>query len=262
MKAELAERGHDVDMLLWDLAGEWYGVYANPEGTGYSTRLPDLISNGLDRKIGSRGRFVAFGTSEHFDLWQQGLTRWTHLLRKLGLADRVVLISPTWAPLPDDGVGLDSSELSQTDFRRLAARYARAASDSLPELRIIGRGGRSLPAMADQWRPLSATTAASSLLGIAAEIFDLVFDPTESFPLPRPSVSVLGLTAEISTRVSWGKSFALNISQGDRIVVKGKYQKEPVFSVAVPEPGKYRLRLFHRAGDHKAVVTTATEFAN
>ena len=98
---ELTAVQDTVDLLLWDLTDERLGVYALPDGS-YVTRSVEIVGTDLERTFQEHGRFIPFGTDEHLQLWTHAVTAWVALLQTLGLADRTLLLAPSWATRSSD----------------------------------------------------------------------------------------------------------------------------------------------------------------
>ncbi len=96
----------DVDLLLWDLADERFGVSEMSDGT-YLTTSPQLVRttvSGADLL-----RRVTFGSQEHLDLWRVAATRFGTVLETLGLKSRTFVLDLPWAPTDETGAGVELS---------------------------------------------------------------------------------------------------------------------------------------------------------
>ncbi|GAB3075651.1 DUF6270 domain-containing protein [Pedococcus soli] len=89
-----------VDVLLVDFIDERGGVIE--VGGGYVTKLTELWSSG-GAAATRGGRWIAFGTDQHFALWAPAVDAIVRRLDELGLLARTVVLRTPWAALLDDG---------------------------------------------------------------------------------------------------------------------------------------------------------------
>lgn len=232
----LERHADQTDLLLWDLWDERLGVW-DVAGT-YATRTAELVASGLDQVMSRRAPLVRFGSAQHVGLWRRALDRWVERLRRLDLLDRTVLVPPTHV------TSHWSQETDLTGFEHLAGRYLDVVRRSFPAARILGGATTGRPD--DLVRRLAD--------GLRA----LVLDPDQAFP-PSPVVTIDGgLHATVTTSATWAERFALYAVRDGQVVRRFGYQERPQFDVSLPEPGRYRFRVFHVAGETKAVLSSPT----
>lgn len=254
--AQLDKHASSTDMVLWDLTDERLGVY---EIDGhYVTRTVELISVGMDTELQREARHIAFGSDEHFDLWSRGLDRWRTALESVGLADRVVLLAPRWAEHFTDGAATPSSYgVSAPEHEVLADRYYSAAQTVMPHLRIVARGLETAAGQDHQWggAPFHFDDATSARM--AAEVVAVTHESANAFPPPFAVVQALGsCRVVIRSLRSWGEKIAVHTLDAHSTIERSPYTTATEIAVSVPRPGRYRFRVFHMSGDHRAGVTT------
>ncbi|MCC9174283.1 DUF6270 domain-containing protein [Arthrobacter sp. zg-Y179] len=96
----------DVDLLLWDLADERFGVSELSDGS-FLTTSPQLARAAVS---GTQvRRRVAFGSQEHLDLWQAAAGRFVAVLETLGLKSRTFVLDLPWAAADETGASVELS---------------------------------------------------------------------------------------------------------------------------------------------------------
>lgn len=253
---QLDQHASSTDMVLWDLTDERLGVYEY--GGAYMTRSLELISSGLDDVLAQHARHIPFGDDEHFGLWTRALQRWAESLESRGLADRVVLLAPSWASTSADGREIRPSYgLSAERHTKLAQRYYDAALATVPNLRVVGRATETFGSYEHQWGPAPFHYSEATNLAFAEDLHRLVFTVEQGFPPPFPTVLVgNGGEVVVHTARSWAEHFALRVRSKSGVVENYPYQQEPQFVVRVSEPGTYLFRVFHRRGDARIGVSS------
>ena len=98
----LESLGSKTDVLVMDLVDERLGVIAL-QGGGFCTRSQELLSSGLLERTEGHSEVIAFGTDEHFALWEGAAEQFLQLLSRTGLLKKTLLIEGTFASLADDG---------------------------------------------------------------------------------------------------------------------------------------------------------------
>jgi hypothetical protein len=246
---QLEQHAPSTDMVLWDLTDERLGVYEY--GGAYMTRSLELISSGIDDVLTQHARHIPFGGDEHFGLWSRALQRWAESLESRGLADRVVLLAPRWAATTEDRRSIPPSYgVSAERHTELAQRYYDAARAAVPNVRIVGRDAKTYGSYEHHWGPAPFHFAESTNAALASVVRDLAFDAAYGFPPPLPDViqaSDGGFT--VSTSKGWGEHVALDVIRGREVVHKFPYQTAREFRFSISEPGTYRFKVYHRAGD-------------
>lgn len=95
----------DLDLLLWDLTDETFGVLITPGAvttrTTTTVELPELEP--------ADSRFVTFGSEEHFALWKAAAERFVADLESLGIKQKVLVVCPPWADRDTSGRTIPSS---------------------------------------------------------------------------------------------------------------------------------------------------------
>ena len=96
----IRQQAESVDLLIWDTNDERFGVVETGNST-YVTRSPQLMSAPLS--LPGTATFIAFGSDEHFALWQRASNKFVVFLKELGLLEKTVLLDVPWASLDEHG---------------------------------------------------------------------------------------------------------------------------------------------------------------
>lgn len=113
----------DIDVLLLDLVDERGGVI-EVDGDRFVTKLAEFWSSG--GREAARGMVHhAFGSVQHFFLWQQGVNRLVSQLEDHGLKERTIVLRTPWADSYEDGRPLEIPEwmIHPADADRMYGRY-------------------------------------------------------------------------------------------------------------------------------------------
>ncbi len=140
LSSALNERRDDVDVLLMDLVDERNGVIRFPDGAIVTNSLELVRSNLLDR-VGTPGELIEFGSSEHFELWQEALDRFLDFLGGIGLRAKVLLLKHEWATESIEGLRFPFGESTLdparvNDLTRLYSEAAASRSIAILEVPI------------------------------------------------------------------------------------------------------------------------------
>ena len=93
-----------IDLLLWDLTDERFGVCQMSDGS-FLTRSPQLVRTGI---TGAEVlRRLAFGSEEHLELWREAAGRFAALLADLGLTSRTYVLDLPWASADESGASVE-----------------------------------------------------------------------------------------------------------------------------------------------------------
>lgn len=126
---DLMSVGKGIDLVLWDLTDERFGVWDLGEGR-FITRSVELIASGLDEEIARRALLVPFGSRRHLSLWGGAVPRFASTLRQMSLPRPPVLLAPPWATTDDRGREVKSALVPEpAAARRILRRYLRRAGD-------------------------------------------------------------------------------------------------------------------------------------
>ncbi|WP_120520428.1 DUF6270 domain-containing protein [Arthrobacter celericrescens] len=123
LRNDVEARLPGIDLVLWDLFDERFGVDRLSDGT-YLTRSPERIKH-VSAGSGAM-RTIPFGTDEHFGLWREAAERFTGFLARKALLLRTYVLDLAWAHTDENGLdaelpfGLSSDEAN--------ARFSRYAS--------------------------------------------------------------------------------------------------------------------------------------
>lgn len=116
-----------VDLVLWDLTDERFGVWDLGAGR-FVTRSVELISSGLDESIAQRAHLVPFGSRRHLSLWADAVPRFASTLRQVGLPRPPVLLAPPWATTDERGHEVRAAFVPEPiTARRIVRRYLKRA---------------------------------------------------------------------------------------------------------------------------------------
>ena len=96
LRANLAAFGTAVDLILWDITDERFGVYEVQPGR-YVTRSLELVASGLDAAYAIRHPLIRYGSRRHLHLWTAAALRFAEALDELAPDADVVLVAPRWA---------------------------------------------------------------------------------------------------------------------------------------------------------------------
>lgn len=124
----------DSDLLLIDLTDERLGFYEMPGGT-IVTRTVDLIAAGIDEELQRTGRYVPFGTMEHYRRWTHALAEFDKSLDSLHMRNKVRLLALPWAK--KDNLGNPIKYTATVPIRRanlIYSQYYRAAMKVIPTI--------------------------------------------------------------------------------------------------------------------------------
>ena len=143
----LEAKATEIDVLLWDLCDERLGVRELGDGS-FVTRSVDLMSTGVDARLGDSTTPVDFGSPRHRGLWEAALVEWRAALERCGLLGRLILVAPPWAESALDGAKSPTSfGRTARDANSIFADYHRAAVRELgcPIVTISEAEARSDP---------------------------------------------------------------------------------------------------------------------
>lgn len=99
---EAAQANGGIDVLVWDLVDERFGVFVQPN-LDVITKSIDLFSSPVLMKRVADAELVLLGTDEHFTEWAAAAERFAGRLRDAGLWDRAVVLAVPWAARDDRG---------------------------------------------------------------------------------------------------------------------------------------------------------------
>ena len=138
-RVEAAAR--EVDLLLWDVVDERLGVHVHEDGGITTDTVESRTQRGTSEEtVAPPGtRHVAFGSDEHFALFEAALPAWRAVLERTGLLERTVLVAPPWAAREVEGGATPPSfGLSADEGNALFRRYLAAARDQVG-VRTLGQ---------------------------------------------------------------------------------------------------------------------------
>lgn len=120
----LSRHAPDTDLVLIDLTDERAGVFEMPDGS-YFTRSIELDGAGLTAQISEAStRYLRFGTDEHFEVFAWAAQTFRAELDRLQLADRTLVLAPSWAEHSIDGqYSGDSYGYTPSDANYYLQRY-------------------------------------------------------------------------------------------------------------------------------------------
>lgn len=90
----LRDHAGTIDVLLWDLTDERFGVWVDELG-GVTTESVDTRAASMPTPRGAR--FVPFGGNEHVALFEHALHEFKSVLDEVGVTERVLILAPPWA---------------------------------------------------------------------------------------------------------------------------------------------------------------------
>lgn len=94
----------NIDLLLWDLMDERFGVCQLSDGS-FVTRSPHLVRTEI---TGAEViRRLVFGSEEHLELWREAANRFATLLADLGLTSRTYVLDLPWASTDESGASVE-----------------------------------------------------------------------------------------------------------------------------------------------------------
>ncbi|MCC3293034.1 DUF6270 domain-containing protein [Arthrobacter sp. zg-Y411] len=111
----LSQNAGAVDLVLWDLADERFGICELSDGS-FLTSSPQLARTtiaGADVL-----RRLVFGSQDHLELWREAADRFARLLADLKLTSRTYVLDLPWASTDESGAsvelgyGPDSEEMN------------------------------------------------------------------------------------------------------------------------------------------------------
>lgn len=131
----LAAQCTSVDLLLFDIADEWLGVYDLDDGTAISRSI-ELIQSGNEQELAHGAAFLPFGSDAHFQRWDSRLNDFSKDLDRLGILEKCVYLTTPWASYFGDGSLATMPKGAESDqINELMLRYQTA---------IASKGFRSL----------------------------------------------------------------------------------------------------------------------
>lgn len=138
---DLLSLGDSVDLVLWDLTDERFGVWDLGAGQ-FVTRSVELIASGLDESIAQRARLVPFGSRRHLSLWAHAVPRFASTLRQTSLSRPPLLLAPPWATTDERGREVEAALVPEPlTARRIVRRYLKRAGEvptiSIPASRVV-----------------------------------------------------------------------------------------------------------------------------
>lgn len=168
----LSEAARNTDLVLCDLTDERLGVYELADSS-YLTRSVELIRSGLEADIRAKGRWLAFGTDEHFSLWQAALGAFTQRLDTLGLRERTLFLLVPWASVDTTGSGVAPSfGTSAHDANAQYGRYNSAVMAAFPDQVISLSEDEVRTDPQHRWGPSPFHYAPSTYATISARLAD------------------------------------------------------------------------------------------
>jgi hypothetical protein len=253
---QVERQRYETDLLLWDITHELQGVYEH--SGGYVTRTPELVRTGLDAVLAASARHVAFGTDEHFHLWQLALNEWAKKSAALGLGTRTVLLAPRWQGQFDHGKRLDTiAGISSADLDAVMWHYVQAATRTVEGVHLVGTDVQAIASHARTTEASAFVFVDATSQALAKEVHRLVTNDGAEFPPPLPRVERFGATGFVvhATDDAQGSSeFALYVTSREGVREKLPYQSAPTFHVTIDEPGTYRFRLFYKRPHGRVAV--------
>ncbi|MFD6177433.1 MULTISPECIES: DUF6270 domain-containing protein [unclassified Isoptericola] len=104
LRATTYHEAGSIDLVLWDLTDERTGGFVLPDGT-FVTRSVELDAASITESVSADAdRYLPFGSDEHFQLFTSAAGAWWDELSSLGLASRVLVLAPEWAPHTTSGI--------------------------------------------------------------------------------------------------------------------------------------------------------------
>lgn len=277
----LSEAASRTDLLLWDLVDERLGVFDHG-GNVWTTDSVELRGQPGGSLARASARHVAFGSPEHFALFEASLVRWKALLTDVELIDRTILLAPRWAEVTEAGAKTPTSfGLSATDANRVTDSYVEAVQ-RIVGVPVVGRTDpRPVSLTSHQWgvAPFhyDDATYLSLTHQIAAKAEELcapfgwgdtrgktrVPTPEQRDPLLRAPAPELEMRQtgplEVTVRVIAKdmQACAFQLHRGPQRVESTAYRRESTHRFRVALPGIYRCRAFvmTTGGDRVPVVS-------
>lgn len=99
--SQLNEEAENIDLLLWDITDERFGIY-DVEGKAHLTRTSDLMGTELE-KIASAYPLIELGSETHLRKWKWATVTFAQKLKELNLFHKTVVLEVPWAEKQDDG---------------------------------------------------------------------------------------------------------------------------------------------------------------
>lgn len=149
LSARVSRSHAKIDVLLWDLTDERFGV-RHAEGGGYFTPTSEAVVGFASDPVFRNSRLIPFGSDEHFALFQDAASRFAEFLNGLELFSSVLVLGVPHSDRVDvngviavDSVLTGSARLGNAQFGRylnflserlgfalLALPHARVSVDS------------------------------------------------------------------------------------------------------------------------------------
>lgn len=123
LRNDVEARLPGIDVVLWDLFDERFGVDRLVDGT-YLTRSPERVKH-VTAGSGAM-RTIVFGTDEHFRLWREAAEKFLGFLARKALLQRTYVLDLAWAHTDENGLDAElpfglSSDEANAKFSRYAA---------------------------------------------------------------------------------------------------------------------------------------------
>ncbi|WP_136017894.1 DUF6270 domain-containing protein [Arthrobacter silvisoli] len=123
LRNDVEARLPGIDIVLWDLFDERFGVDRLVDGT-YLTRSPERVKH-VTAGSGAM-RTIVFGTDEHFGLWCEAAEKFLGFLARKALLQRTYVLDLAWARTDENGLDAElpfglSSDKANAEFSRYAA---------------------------------------------------------------------------------------------------------------------------------------------
>ncbi|MFD1376381.1 MULTISPECIES: DUF6270 domain-containing protein [Micrococcaceae] len=112
----LREKSNEVEVFLFDILSERLGVY-RLQGGRYITNSAELSKSSLLDDFPYAKAKIHFGTSQHFELWKQGVLTLKDILVECGLFSNSIYIETIWTDHSCQGSNVPK-------FRNWSAHYA------------------------------------------------------------------------------------------------------------------------------------------
>jgi|GEM_PF-1060747 len=188
LRNDVEARLPGIDLVLWDLFDERFGVDRLVDGT-YLTRSPERVKH-VTASIGAM-RTIVFGTDEHFGLWREAAEKFLGFLARKGLLQRTYVLDLAWAHTDEDGLDAElpfglSSDEANAKFSRYAAHLRDRGVQVLSH-------SRTWTSRTHQWGPAPYNLHDDVYREVAEKLLGCL--PGEFLEPPAAVAPVLGLPA-------------------------------------------------------------------
>lgn len=136
--SDLERFGRRLDVIVWDLLDERFGVVRTESGS-FITASPEMRRSGHFKEALKGGTLLTLGSEEHYSQWCAAASDFVSAVARLGLSSRLVIINSDWAAHTESGQSVESPfRMTSSQASRTFAPYYKFLTIDLglPEISI------------------------------------------------------------------------------------------------------------------------------